>query len=216
MSVAKWCVLILMSSTVVAMVVSKIVWGYWVSPPSVTDASDDDTLAASAIRFDSSGWTETALTLSAGSHASLPAEGSSACPEDRLTRGLRAAPPSLPASISSKLRRLATASIDSSPHESDYGESARRWQGVAVLKASHGERYVVFGRHTGEVANDRYFYVEDLYALEGKHLTPQRQVRFFFEVAGLEFFSFGAMWLILTVFGASVAGGFVIVRRLVP
>jgi hypothetical protein len=212
-NVAKWGVVILVSSTVVSLLLSKVLWGYWVSPPSVIKTGEDHTLAVSAIKYDLNDWSEMALTADAGSHASLPVEASD-CPENRLIQGLRAVPPPLPPAVSAQLRQLVIANVNSAPHEQTYADSATRWQGVALLQTNGDERRVIVGRHTGEISDDRYLYVEDLYAFEGERIIPRRQVQFFFEVAGLEGLSLGVIWVMTTVVAVLVASGLGIARKL--
>ena len=202
---------LLMTSLAISLLANYLLWGYWISRPSLIGYLDeaDDLKGISVVSIDTS---DAPSLLSSrdyrlDAYVSFCTYSRNLCLEGRLAQRVRDIWGDL--APASELGDRALAAIES-VHL--VGESSPVL-GVAVHYIRGNSEEVLVAYRSGELTNDRFQFAESLIQL-GAQSPPflQAQVDYFFEISGLEdvtwtllwpvmFVFFGALWLLISASG---------------
>ena len=108
--------------------------------------------------------------------------------------------PEVPEDVLAKAWRALEEAEPVKPIDDTYVASSRTGRGVVMQFSDGGHEQLIIGRHSAQLANDRYSYSEAS-IVEGE-LTPRRHVSFRFDVAGVEFLTMPV--LIMLNLGAAI------------
>jgi len=182
---------------------NRLLWGYWISRPSLASELDgiDRLLAVSVLASDlNTGRVSRKQRPDGLTAAQQPCRPrTNECLEGSLL--LQLAPQRLTEKtpeVADDLVQQAWAQLKTdSPirvGSPQYQRTGKPIAGLAIQFVKGDQESLLLAQRTSEISDDRFAYVESLYRANGGSLVPVRQVRYFFEVAGLEGIEWPILW----------------------
>jgi hypothetical protein len=187
-----------------ALVESRVLWGYWIVRPSLCRELDTAgrVVAFSMVDFWPEGeWSVLAARRTAREDAERFCQpDSNECREGRLITCLRrreAEVDSLPELRQERYSVPTPSQVrqwEPEPEDRTYQQSSRPVRGVVIHFMRNGDEWLLVGYRTSERANDSYAYGEVLYRIGDRGADLVRHVRFLLDIGGVEGLDWPVLW----------------------
>jgi hypothetical protein len=205
----------LTSAVLLSLLESQLLWGYWFQRPSLVPRSEIESLKAlSALSFNADGIpvvsSERRIRLLEAKAFCAKEVDSNECLEGAIVLALEQSglltdntPEMDTALLSHVWSEVGDQLWQARIHDSQFKTTSIPVSGLGVYYSTKSrEQRLLLAWRTSEISNDRYAYAEAQVELESGRFSIQRQVHFFYEIAGLE----GLTWPYLATLNLIVLG----------